>query len=155
MIKNILHRNTYEYALNFGLFCLLIMFKPGWAAYAESFLILILVLSFIFIKPIPTDKNIWKTSYFQVINQKSLYLLISILPFLSYWEDFSIVEQVYMVVFPMIQLASIKINIGTEKESINYPNGTWKIKKIGKLITKSESRLEAKTFRSGVVRNRS
>ena len=126
MIKNILHRNTYEYALNFGLFCLCGMFKPGWAAYAEGFLILILVLSFIFIKQTPADKNIWRTQYFQVINQKSLYLLISILPFLSYWEDFSIVEKVYMIVFPVIQLASIQINIGTEKESINYPNGTRK-----------------------------
>jgi hypothetical protein len=33
---------------------------------------------------------------------------------------------------------SIKINIGTEKESINYPNGTWKIKKIGKLTIDEE-----------------
>ena len=118
MIKNILHKNDLEYALNFGLFCLCVMFKPGWAVYAEGFLILILVLSFIFIKQTPTDKNIWKTRYFQVINQKSLYLLILILPFLSYWEDFSIVEKVYMVVFPIIQAASIKINIGTEKESV-------------------------------------
>lgn len=121
MKKETFQKNSSIYLANIILFSLIFIFKPYGADFGIGFLLLLLILSFIFVKQIHTKRNIWQIKSFQIVNINSLILLLlfgNLL--LLHWSEYQTMEKVYLIVFCLIQIALIQIDktYETKKEVI-------------------------------------
>lgn len=110
MLKEKIQKNAIIYLINIILFSLIFISKPNGGTFYVGFLILFLLLSFIFVKQTHTEINIWNIFGFQIVNMNSLTMLVlfgNLL--LLHWSNYQIVEKIYLIMFCVIQVASIRI----------------------------------------------
>jgi 4-hydroxybenzoate polyprenyltransferase len=111
MRKETFQKNAFIYLANILLFSLIFILEPHGADFGIGFLILLLIMSFIFVKQIHTKRNIWQIKNFQVVNINSLIMLIlfgNLL--LLHWSKFQNMEKIYLIGFCLIQIALIQID---------------------------------------------
>jgi len=112
-MKEKLLRNSNAYLVNILLFTVLFVIKPVGHSVLLWLLIGLLFASRFFSFD-HTESNIMSLGRFKVVNLNSgIYLIVfGMLTFL-YWSEYSIIERVYLLLFCVLQISSIKIQRST------------------------------------------
>ncbi len=110
-------RNGVLYLINVILFVLIYIAKPPGMTWLIGLLILMLLLSFAKSNRRRGKRNVWHIVRLEIINWNSLIMLIVFLPNLVlYWAEYLIIGKVYLIVFCLIQIASVKVAIKRDQE---------------------------------------
>ncbi|MEL6694942.1 MAG: hypothetical protein AAFP89_01825 [Bacteroidota bacterium] len=123
MKSNLVRRDDFSSIINIILFTLIFISKPPGAEYGIFGLILLLVLSFFFLKPIHTDRNTLRLGTFKIqgINSLIQLILFGNLTWL-HWEEFQLIERVYLGIFCMVLILTIKF---IRKQQVKGENSTY------------------------------